>query len=110
MTRGISKPDNIRHDGIQAEILGRIDGLDAEGLQFFGILGGALVVLLLSRGKVPESWRRSMIFVLALVIDYMKSKPSPFRVIDTHAGAGLLVARRLPGRRPRPDQGARLRR
>jgi 23S rRNA (adenine2030-N6)-methyltransferase len=27
--------------------------------------------------------------VLALVIEHLKQKPSPFRVIDTHAGAGL---------------------
>jgi 23S rRNA (adenine2030-N6)-methyltransferase len=27
--------------------------------------------------------------VLALVIEYMKGKPAPFRVIDTHAGIGL---------------------
>lgn len=27
--------------------------------------------------------------VLALVIEHMKRKPAPFRVIDTHAGAGL---------------------
>ena len=27
--------------------------------------------------------------VLALVIEYMKLKPAPFRVIDTHAGVGL---------------------
>ena len=27
--------------------------------------------------------------VLALVIDYMKLKPAPFRIIDTHAGVGL---------------------
>jgi 23S rRNA (adenine2030-N6)-methyltransferase len=26
--------------------------------------------------------------VLALVLDYMKRKPAPFRVVDTHAGAG----------------------
>jgi len=27
--------------------------------------------------------------VLALVIDYLKQKPAPFRVIDTHAGVGV---------------------
>ena len=27
--------------------------------------------------------------VLALVLDYMKRKPAPFRVIDTHAGVGV---------------------
>ena len=27
--------------------------------------------------------------VLALVIEHLKAKPSPFRVIDTHAGIGL---------------------
>ncbi len=27
--------------------------------------------------------------VLALVIEHLKQKPSPFRVIDTHAGIGL---------------------
>ena len=27
--------------------------------------------------------------VLALVIDYLKAKPAPFRVIDTHAGIGV---------------------
>ncbi len=27
--------------------------------------------------------------VLALVIDYLKRKPAPFRIVDTHAGSGL---------------------
>jgi 23S rRNA (adenine2030-N6)-methyltransferase len=27
--------------------------------------------------------------VLALVVDYLKRKPAPFRIIDTHAGSGL---------------------
>jgi membrane associated rhomboid family serine protease len=34
----------------------------------FGLLGAALMVLLLSRGRLPESWRRSVVFVLLLVI------------------------------------------
>ena len=28
---------------------------------------------------------------LALVIEYLKRKPAPFRVIDTHAGVGAYV-------------------
>jgi 23S rRNA (adenine2030-N6)-methyltransferase len=33
---------------------------------------------------------------LALVIEHLKQKPSPFRVIDTHAGAGLYDLRDVP--------------
>jgi membrane associated rhomboid family serine protease len=57
----------------------------------FGILGGALVVLLLSRGKVPESWRRSMIFVLALVIGLNFLPGLDIKVIDNFAHLGGLV-------------------
>ncbi len=27
--------------------------------------------------------------VLSLIIEHMKQKPAPFRVVDTHAGIGL---------------------
>lgn len=57
----------------------------------FGILGGALVVLLLSRGKVPESWRRSMIFMLALVIGLNFLPGLDIKVIDNFAHLGGLV-------------------
>lgn len=57
----------------------------------FGILGGALVVLLLSAGKVPESWRRSMIFVLALVIGLNFLPGLDIKVIDNFAHLGGLV-------------------
>ena len=32
--------------------------------------------------------------ILALAIEHLKLKPAPFRVIDTHAGAGHYRARR----------------
>ncbi len=57
----------------------------------FGILGGALVVLLLSRGKVPESWRRSMVFVLALVIGLNFLPGLNVKVIDNFAHLGGLL-------------------
>jgi len=57
----------------------------------FGILGGALVVLVLSRGKVPETWRRSMIFVLALVIGLNFLPGLDIKVIDNFAHLGGLV-------------------
>lgn len=63
----------------------------------FGILGGALVVLLFSRGKVPESWRRSMIFVLALVIGLNFLPGLDIQVIDNFAHLGGLVGGALVG-------------
>jgi membrane associated rhomboid family serine protease len=63
----------------------------------FGILGGALVVLLLSKGKVPESWRRSMIFVLALVIGLNFLPGLDIKVIDNFAHLGGLVGGALVG-------------
>lgn len=57
----------------------------------FGILGGALLVLLLSKGKVPESWRRSMVFVLALVIGLNFLPGLDIKVIDNYAHLGGLV-------------------
>ncbi len=63
----------------------------------FGILGGALVVLLLSKGKVPESWRRSMIFILALVIGLNFLPGLDIKVIDNFAHLGGLVGGALFG-------------
>ncbi len=43
--------------------------------------------------------------VLALVIEHLKLKPAPFRIIDTHAGVGVYAS--LPRRRRRRASGAR---
>ena len=44
--------------------------------------------------------------VLALVIEHLKQKPAPFRVIDTHAGVGVYdLASEAADRRP--GNGAR---
>ncbi len=58
----------------------------------FGILGAALAVLLLSRGRVPESWRRSVVFLLLLVIG-LSFLPGLVDVkqIDNYAHFGGLV-------------------
>ena len=37
--------------------------------------------------------------VLVLVIEHMKLKPSPFRVVDTHAGVGLYDLKSDPDER-----------
>jgi len=63
----------------------------------FGILGAALVVLLLSRGRVPESWRRSMVFVLALVIGLNFLPGLDVPVIDNYAHLGGLLGGGLFG-------------
>lgn len=37
-------------------------------------------------GNIADVWKHA---ILAFVLDYLKRKPMPFRVIDTHAGIGL---------------------
>lgn len=37
-------------------------------------------------GNIADVWKHA---ILAFVLDYLKRKPAPFRVIDTHAGIGL---------------------
>jgi membrane associated rhomboid family serine protease len=63
----------------------------------FGILGAALAVLLLSRGRVPEGWRRSMVFVLALVIGLNFLPGLDVPVIDNYAHLGGLLGGGLVG-------------
>ncbi|MFH2006378.1 MAG: rhomboid family intramembrane serine protease [bacterium] len=63
----------------------------------FGILGAALVVLMLSRGRVPEGWRRSMVFVLALVIGLNFLPGLDVPVIDNYAHLGGLLGGALVG-------------
>jgi len=43
--------------------------------------------------------------VLALVIDYLKRKPAPFRFVDTHAGSGLYALDSEPATKTREWEG-----
>ena len=57
----------------------------------FGILGASLVVLLLSRGRLPEAWRRSMVIVMTVVIGLSFLPAINVKIIDNYAHLGGLV-------------------
>ncbi|MDY0003035.1 MAG: rhomboid family intramembrane serine protease, partial [Polyangia bacterium] len=57
----------------------------------FGVLGATLAVLVLSRGKVPESWRRFRMFSRVLVIGLSFLPGLDVKQIDNYAHLGGLA-------------------